>query len=82
MADLNHDDIWDFPNGKGFRECTREYRNTLDEKLAICDLGKGEQIADLSAADYDRWMRLDMKLDDLQMAGHLGEVHIFEQRAA
>lgn len=78
MADLVHDDFFDWPNGKGCRECTREYRETLDARNDIFDPNLDEgSTDDLSPEDYNRWHTLDHKLDQLHGAGHLGEIHEF-----
>jgi hypothetical protein len=80
MADLIHDDILDWPNGKGYTECTRAYRETKDELDSI--IPHGMNLSDLSLDEYERWNRLTDKLADMHLNGHIGISERFPERAA
>lgn len=68
---LVHNDVIDWPNGQGFTPCTEAYRQTMDERDAIC--APGNSIETLSPEDYQRWNVLDSKLADMHMNGHVGQ---------
>lgn len=68
--ELNH--RIEFPNGKGYTPCTKEYRLLRDELDAICD-PHWESIHDLSADDYQRWSELEDLLARMRLQGHTGK---------
>ena len=80
MATIVHDCVIDWPNGKGETPCSTEYMLTLTARDLIYKAGASEwTLEDLSPEDYNRWMTLDDKLDQLQLAGHIGRSYRYEE---
>jgi len=71
---IEHNDLIFWPNGMGETPCTTEYAETLAARDALYDCGADNRsLSNLSPSEYEQWMRLDHKLDQLQMAGHIGK---------
>lgn len=65
-------DAIEFPNGRGFTPCTREYAELTDQIDALSDFGR-IRMNDMSPDDYETFNRLLSARDSLQAAGHLGK---------
>lgn len=63
----------EFPNGKGFTPCTKEYYDLYHEKKELHDPASGESLDDLPPADYQRWCVMDNKIMLMLLEGHLGK---------
>jgi hypothetical protein len=62
----------DWPNGKGYTPCTAEYAERMAERDAVYSHAPGRSLDDLSPEDYEKWHRLDMALNPMRAAGHVG----------
>lgn len=71
--EIDHSDVLDWPNGRGFTPCTPAYRTLLDIRNDIYDPNSGGSLEDLSMEDYNRWNRLEDFLASLHLNGHLGQ---------
>lgn len=63
----------EFPNGRGFTPCTKEYYDLYHEKKALYDPSSGESLDDLPPAAYQRWCEMDNKITNMALDGHLGK---------
>lgn len=72
---IEFSDAIEWPNGKGFTPCSREYAKLMDARNAVYDANVDEDrsLSDLSPEDYEIWNVLDNKLLNLQANGHLGK---------
>lgn len=62
----------EFPNGKGYTPCTKEYYDLYTEKMAIYDPANGNY-DDLSPEDAQRWSEMDNKIMGMTVDGHVGK---------
>lgn len=69
---MTHDDAIEFPNGRGYTPCTREYADLTDKINALSDFGR-IGMNDMSSADYEAFNRLLSARDSLQADGHTGK---------
>ncbi len=76
--DLELDDAIEFPNGRGFTPCTREYADLVAKLNAI----KPDDVNmdDLSPADYEEWNCLDNQRVRMQMEGHVGKSVLYQNK--
>lgn len=71
MSKIIHDDSIEWPNGKGYTPCTKEYADMHAEMQRI--KSDDENLDDLEPDAYNRYCTLDNDLGALQLEGHLGK---------